>query len=170
MKKNFMSLILFLSVSFVCCGLQACLYFLPLPLPFFWFAILSYYSFKKSLLFALLINVIHVLVITTFTTVSGGLLLLIMNVFTLAFYLLRERFHTSHIHISVGSGIGCLLFLFSYWLGEGLLAGFSYPRILHWLLASVVTLIVTPPLVLFLESIDSWIHYERIDTLQNLRV
>ena len=170
MKKELISLFYFLLIGFLLSGLQSSFYFLPIPMPHFWFIILTYCGLKKSLLFNLVANIFQVIVISAFTVTLVSLFLLLLNGISLGLWTFRERFHTNRLQMSLAAGFGSFLFLFLVWTWESLSYGFSFPPILQWTLEAGVTLICAPWLVYILESLDSWVHYERIDTLQNLRV
>lgn len=170
MKKNLLSLLFFLSVSFLLSGLQGSLYFFPISIPYFWFIIFTYYSFRKNLLFSLVANLFHAFVICCFTSISVSMLLITMNLLTLGFVAIRERFHTSQLHIAIASGLGCFFFLLSKWSIQCLYSSFFYPQLLSWVSVSFVTFLVSPLLIRFLASFDEKIHYERVDTLVNLRI
>lgn len=170
MKKNLISLFFFLSVSFLLSGLQGSLYFFPIPMPYFWFIIFTYYSFRKNLLFSLIANICHAYVICSFTAIPISTLLLIMNFMTLGIVAVRDRFHTSQLHIAIASGLGCFFFLLSKWCMQGFYNSFFFPQVLSWFFVSLTTLLFAPLLIRFLKTFDERIHYERIDTLVNLRI
>ena len=170
MKKTILSMALFLTLSFFLCGIQASLYFLPFALPYFWFIILCYYSFNKNLNFSLICNFLHTFVISQFSSVSISTLLICMNILTLLFLLIRDRFHIGLMQISLSSGLGCFFFLFYAWMVNSLLHGFYYPNILSWIGSCLMTLIFSPVIISLLSFVDKRIHTERIDTLENLRI
>lgn len=170
MKKYFWLSLIFLGFSFFLSGLQGSLYFFPIPLPAFWFIILTYYSFRKKLAFSLLLNIPHALIIAAFATVSVAKFIFLMNIVTIAFYFIRERFHTSQWHITLAAGGGVFLFLVTTWLADLGLHNLSWPPFLPWIGLSLSTLLFSPPLVLFLDRLDQRIEYDRVDMLENLRV
>ena len=170
MKKTALSLIYLLLLSFVLTALQGNLYFLPLSVPYFWFIIYTYYSFKKPLLVSLTANLLHVFILSAFTSLSIGLLLVVLNLITFFFSTVSERFHTQSGHIAFASAAGSFLFLFIVWISQCFFYPFYYPNLLSWIGTSIATLIVAPPIVYILGMIDQKVHYERIDTLQNLRI
>ncbi len=170
MKKHLFSLVTFISFCFVLAGLQGNLYFLPVSVPSFWFIIFSFYSFKKPLLFSLVCNLLLALTITSFSAISISLLIGLLNIFTFAFVVIRERFHTSNFHIVVASGSGYLLFLFLKWFIQCFSQGFYYPNIVNWIVSAIFTTLLAPIFIAILSKLDEKIHFERIDTLQNLRV
>ena len=170
MKKSVGLCLIYLLISFVLSGLQGSLYFFPIAMPFFWVIILTYYSFKKSLLFSLLANLAHIFVITAFTTMPPAQLLLIVNLISLSFYFLRERFHTNQWHMTAASASATFAIFLANWLLGMTGSGFYYPQFLTWLGASFITLLVAPAFIFILQKIDQRIEFERIDTLANLRV
>lgn len=170
MKKSALSMAFFLTLSFLLCGIQASLYFLPFALPYFWFVVLCYYSFNKNLNFSLICNLLHIFVISQFSSVSVSTLLICMNLLTLFFLLIRDRFHIGLVQISLSSGLGCLFFLFYAWLVNCFLHGFYYPNVLSWFGSCLMTLIFSPVIITILSFVDKKIHVERIDTLENLRI
>ena len=170
MKKSILFTLSFMGISFFLTGLQSSLYFSPLALPAFWFIILTFYSFKKSLFFSILMNVPHALVIISFSLLPLPRLLILMNLMSLFFYFTRERFHTSNWHISMASSCGILFFLSMDWLLDSALYEFSYPSLFSWVGMALSTLLFSIPLVFILDKIDQKIEYERIDTLENLRI
>ena len=99
-----------------------------------------------------------------------SLLLVILNIITFTFAIIKERFHTSHIHIAIASGAGCLFFMLSTWSVQSFIHNIYSPNLLGWIGTSIMTLIFAPPLIFILNTIDEKIHFERIDTLENLRI
>ena len=170
MKKIFLSSFLFLSTSFLLSALQGNLYFLPFSMPLFWTIILAYYSFRKSLKFVLLLNIAHCLVLISFSTIPPSHLIMSMNLFSLAFYFVKERFHTNFWHISLGASMAAVTFKMAQWLGSGLVHQFIFPNLLEWLRIGIITFAIAPFLVNFFERLDEKIQFERIDTLENLRI
>lgn len=170
MKKAFLFTISFMGICFFLTGLQSSLYFSPVALPSFWFIILTFYSFKKSLFFSILMNIPLALVIISFSLLPLPRLLILMNLMSLFFYFTRERFHTSNWHVSVASCCGILFFLSLDWLLDSTLYGFSYPNLFSWIGTALSTLLFSMPLVFVLDKIDQRLEYERIDTLENLRI
>ena len=170
MKKNAFSLFFLMSVSFLLSGIHGNLYFLPLPMPYFWFAIFAYYSFRKSLNYVIVANLMHIFVITSFSAAKPAALLLLLNLFSLAFLFIRERFHTTRGHIAIASGTGTFLFLFINWSIQSFAGHFMYPQFFIWLGISFSTLLFALPLIAFCQKIDDRFYVERIDTLQNLRI
>jgi hypothetical protein len=170
MKKLFLQYSLFLGSSFILTGLQGALYFSPLPLPAFWFIIFTYYSFQKSLSFSLCINVAHALVIGSFAYLNFGVLLLVLNGMSLSFYLLKERFHTQIWHISLGTGFGLFLLHSVLWLIQNGEFFWAWPPLLEWVGTALATFLFSFPIIFLLDKFDRQIEYERIDTLENLRV
>ncbi len=170
MKKNILSLTLFLTLSFFLSGLQGSFYFLPLPLPHFWFIILTFYSFQKPLLFILVANLTHALVLSAFSASTLAYPLLVINILSFCFFVFSQRFNTNWSHISIAAGLGCFTFHLTDWFLSGLSYGFATPNFLSWLSTSFVTFLFAPPLVHVLSSIDQRVYYERIDTLENLRI
>lgn len=170
MKKQLLSLLFFLTLSFLLCGLQGTLYFLPFPRPYFWFIILTFYSFQKNLLFCLMANILHICVIGSYSAVSLSFLLLIMNFYSLFLILIRERFHTSKRHVIVASGSGCLFFLVAQWFFECFQVQFYSPPIWSWLFTSLMTFAISPLIVLLLDKVNTYIQFETVDTLENLRI
>ncbi len=170
MKKTLVFASIALGLSFILSGLQSSFYFFPIPLPAFWFIIFAFYSFRKSLSFSLLTNLAHAFVIISFSSVSISRLLIFLNLLSFFFYLIRERFHTNHWHISLACAGGSFVFMFSDWLIDAVQLGFNPPPIISWVSLSISTLVFAPPFVFLLDKIDQKIAYERIDTLQNLRI
>lgn len=170
MKKFLLLSVLFLGSSFLLSGLQSSLYFFPLSIPAFWFIIFSYYSFKKSLLFTLAMNIIHALVIASFATPNLGQFLILLNLLSLAFYMLREHFHTNHWHISLASSAGFVFLMLACWFFSLGSTGWVFPNVLSWLGTATTTLIAAPPIIFLLDHFDKQIEYERVDTLENLRI
>ena len=170
MKKPFLFTLIFMGLSFLLSALQSSLYFLPLPRPAFWFIILTAYSFRKSLKFSLLMNIPHTLGLVSFSFLPLGRLLILMNLMSLFFYFTRERFHTNHWHMSLGSGCGILFFLSINWFLDSFFYGLHYPQLFHWMGMALSTALFSMPLMFILEAIDQRLEYERIDTLENLRV
>ncbi len=170
MKKSVWSAITYLSVSFLLSGLQGSLYFFPIPLPAVWFIVLTFYSFRKSLLFCLWINIPHLFVVAAFSTVAWAPMLIQMNLMTLAFYIIRERFHTKPIHIALGAAGGFFIFQSMHWLRELYWGQWDWPPALSWLGSSLATLVVAPLIIMALDMVTQRIEYERIDTLENLRI
>lgn len=170
MKKTISYCLTFLGFSFFLSGLQGSLYFSPIPLPSFWFIIFTFYTFRKSLRFSLLMNIPHALVIASFSTLNLGLFLILINFFTISFHFIWERFHTNRWHMSLSAGGGYFLFLLTFWIFETGPFQFHWPPVLQWFGASLSTLIVAPFLISVLDGINKRIEYERIDTLENLRI
>lgn len=170
MKKNALSLFCLISLSFLLSGLQGNLYFLPVAMPYFWFIIFTYYSFKKDLLFSLTANAIHVFVLSSFTSLSLSLLLTLLNLTGLVFFIIKERLHTTNLHITIASGAGCLFFIIANWSIKIFFNPFFTPNWTSWMGTFFTTLIVAPPLIFILDQIDHKIQFERIDTLENLRI
>ena len=169
MKRSSMSLIMFLGVSFFLSSLQSHLQFLPLPIPHFWFIIITYYSFKKSLFFSLTTNFLHGFIICSFTSVFIGLLLIFINLLTFVFIIIGEQFPINNKHIVMGAGAGCFLFHFFKWCVQCLNHGFFHPQFFQWISTSLATLIVAPFLLAIFDKIDKKIHLERIEILKSLR-
>lgn len=161
---------LFLFSSFIFSGLQATLYFFPVSMPLFWLIITTYYTFRKSLIYSLILNVAHTLLIISFTTLAPSRLLFSMNILTLVFYIIRERFHTGLIHIALASGVSTFFFLSGQWFLQILQKNLYLPPFGSWLGISLMTLVAAYPLAYFLEKIDGKIQFERVDTLENLRI
>lgn len=170
MKKNALTLLLFLSLSFLLCGIQSSLYFLPLPVPYFWFIILTYYSFNKNLAFALLCNFLHIFVISQFSSVHLSSLLINMNILTLIFLIFRDRFHIGLLQTSLSAGLGCLTFLIISWTLNSMLYGIYIPNILSWIGISLMTSLFSILIIPIVKTVDKKIHTERVDTLENLRI
>ena len=170
MKKTSVCLLLFITLSFFLCGIQASLYFLPFSLPYFWFVILTYYSFKKSLQFSLVCNLFHIFIISQFSSIGISSLLVNMNLVSLLFLILRDRFHIGLLQMSLSSGVGCLFFLFNSWFLSSMANGFYWPNLWSWVGSSLMTVLVAPAIIPILSFFDQKIHIERIDTLENLRI
>ena len=170
MKKTALCYVYFLAVSFFLSGIQSSLYFLPFSMPYFWFIVLTYYSFNKNLIFCVTLNLLHLFVICQFSSISLFTLLINMNFISLAFILIRDRFHVGLLQISMSAGLGCFIFLLNGWFLNSLSHGFHIPQLLSWFGASIMTALFTPLLIPLLEFIDKKIHTERIDTLENLRI
>lgn len=170
MKKLFLSSLLFLIPSFMFTALQGNLYFFPISLPMVWCAILSYYSFKKTLLHSLLINIVHTVIIVSFTTITPSQLILTMNLFTLSCYFVRERFHTNNWHISLTSGALSFVFLFSQWALHVLSRNLYMPEFFSWVGTSISTVLFAPVFIYLVQSIDEKIQIEKVETLENLRI
>lgn len=170
MKKALWSGLAYLGVSFFLSGLQGSLYFFPIPLPAIWFIVLTFYSFRKSLWFSLWLNIPHLLVIASFSVASWAPMILQMNAMTLAFYFIRERFHTQKLHIALGASGGFVIFQALTWLRESLWSAWSWPPLLSWVGTGLCTLLVAPFIIFALDSVTQRIDYERIDTLENLRI
>lgn len=170
MKKFVLYAMTFLAPSFVLSALQGSLYFSPVALPVAWIICLTYYSFRKSLMFSLFMNIPMSLVVISFSILPIGRLLILINIISFFFYLTRERFHTSLWHIALASGSGLFFFLTMDWLLDGLWFQFSAPNLLSWFGMSLSTTIFAFPFIYILEKIDKKIEYERVDTLENLRI
>ena len=170
MRRTLLSLFLFLGTSFFLSGLQSNFYFLPFPVPHFWFIVLTYYSFKKDLLFSLVANILHSLIICSFSSISISFFLIIINLFSLSFHLIGKRFHTNNQHLVLAAGSGCFLFYFFKWCLLCLRYDFFYPSFLPWIGASLMTLIVALPFLFVFDRIDKKIHSERISLLKHLRI
>jgi hypothetical protein len=170
MKKNSVSLFLFLTFSFFLSGLQGSFYFLPLPLPHFWFIILTYYSFNKPLLFILVANLAQTLMLSSFSSSFLSIPLLTMNAISICFYAYSQRFNSDWKHMSLAAGIGSLAFHLIDWLLVSLQLGLRIPTLLPWISTSLVTLLLAPLIITVLSGLEKRIYYERIDTLENLRI
>ncbi len=170
MKRPLMSLVLFLGTSFFLSSLQGHLQLLSLPIPHFWFIIITYYSFRKSLFFSLTANFLHGFIICLFSSIFIGLLLLLINLSTFFFVIIGERFPVNNKHIVIGAGAGCFLFHFFKWFVQCLNYGFSQPQFFQWISTSLATLIVAPFFLYIFDKIDKKIHFERIEVLKSLRV
>jgi hypothetical protein len=170
MKKTLWSALAFLGLSFLLSGLQGSLYFSPIPLPASWFVILTYYSFRKSLIFALCLNFAHIFVLASFAQIPWAPMILAMNLLTIAFSLISERFHTQSLHIALGASGGFLLFQTIDWFIRMPLWRLEWPPLLTWAGTSLSTLVVAPVLIFTLDAMTRKIEYERIDTLENLRI
>jgi nitrogen fixation-related uncharacterized protein len=170
MKKKILLLLSCLGTSFLLSGLQGNFYFLPIPMPYFWFIVLTYYSFQKSIVFSLITNIFHALILSSFTSLSVSLLLVCLNLMTFIFATISERFNTTTLHIAIASGLGSLFFSFFLWTIQSLHYNFTPPPVGHWLGTSIMTFIFSVPLFFLLKSFDHKIQYERIDTLENLRI
>lgn len=170
MKKNLLCLTFFLTISFFLSGLQASLYFLPVPLPHFWIIVLTYYSFQKPIVFSLSANLFHILVLASFSSTLFSIPLLVMNVLTLSFHMISQRFNTTWTHLSFAAGFGSLTYHVLDWFLAGMVHAFAYPSLFTWASTSLVTFLFTPVLTPILHSVDKRIHYDRVDTLENLRV
>ena len=166
-----MILILFSVTIFLLSGLQAHLQILPLPIPQFWFIILTYYSFKKNLFFSLIANFMHSFIICSFSSIFIGSFLLIINVLTFFFVLIGEKFKIENNHITLASGIGLFFFYLFDWYLQSLGNGFLHPPIFQWITTGLVTLIMAPPIILFFDKINRKIefNFKRIEVLKNLR-
>ncbi len=169
MKRSLMSLLLFLGTSFILSGLQSHLQFLPLPVPHFWFIIITYYSFKKSLFFSLITNFFHSFIICSFTSIFIGFLLILINILTFLFIIIGEKFPINNKHIVIGSGAGCFLFHLLKWCVQCISYGFFHPQFFQWISTSLVTLIVAPFILFVFDKTDKKIHLERIELLKSLR-
>ncbi len=170
MKKNILSAFFFLATSFFLSALQGNLYFLPFSMPIFWAIIMAYYSFRKSLEFAMVLNILHCLLLISFTTTSPSQIILTMNLFTLAFYFVKDRFHTNFWHISIAAALSAVSFKVSQWILTSFFHQLIFPNILEWFGTGIITFATALFLVNFLERVDEKIQFERIDTLENLRI
>ncbi len=170
MKKNLWSALAYLSVSFFLSGLQGSLYFFPIPMPAVWFIVLTFYSFRKSLLFSLWLNIFHLMVLASFSTMAWAPMILQMNLITFAFYFIRERFRTETLHIVLGASGGYFAFQSMNWFFGLSWTQLSWPPLLTWTGTSLSTLILAPFIIFALDSVTHKIDYERIDTLENLRI
>ena len=172
MKYSFMNLFLFLGTSFFLSGLQSHLQFLPVPIPHFWFIIVTYYSFKKSLFFSLITNFLHSFIICSFTSLFIGLLLILINLLTFFFTIVGEQFRVNNRHITLAVGIGCFSFHFFKWCVQCFNHGFFfYPQLFQWVSTSLVTLLMAPFILSVFDKIDKKIHsdLEQVELLKNLR-
>ena len=171
MKHSLRSFILFLGTSFFLSGLQGHLHFLPLPIPHFWFIIMTYYAFKKGLFFSLITNFSHSFIICSFTSIFIGLLLILINSLTFLFIIIDEQFRIKNKHITLAAGIGCFCFLFFKWCLQSLNYGFSYPQFFQWISTRLMTLVVAPPILFVFDKIDKKIQMdsEQVELLKNLR-
>lgn len=170
MKKILLPSLLFILTSFVLSGLQATLYFFPIQVPLFWITVHAFYSFRKSLLFSLTLNIAHTLVIISFSTTPAGQILLTMNFFTIVFYFIRERFHTGLAHIALASAVSSFIFFSANWFLHAIQRNLYFPNLGSWISMALTSLILSYPLAFFLEKMDDKIQFETIDTLENLRI
>jgi hypothetical protein len=170
MKKPLSLAFLYLFVSFFLCGVQGSLYFLPLAMPFFWMIILTHYSFQRSLLFSILTNIPHALVITSFTSLSLSFLLIMMNLVSLTFFFFKDRFHINLWYKMSGAAAGTFTLLSTTWVVGVFNKGFYYPDIFSWTASSIFTFLFSPLLFLFFQRLEQRIELERVDMLANLRV
>ncbi len=170
MKKTLWSAVTFLGLSFILSGLQGSLYFFPIPMPATWFIVLAYYSFRRSLIFSLWLNIGHLFVIASFATVSWAPMLVQMNLMTLAFFIIKERFHTQPMHIALGASGGYFIFQSLHWFREMFWFQWSWPSVFSWFGTSLTTLLLAPLIIFALDTVTRRIEYERIDTLENLRI
>ena len=170
MKKYFLSSLLFLVPSFLLSALQGNLYFLPFSLPMFWCIFTAFYSFRKSLMNSLFLNLFHTIIIISFTTVNPSQLILTMNIFTLFCFIIRERFHTNLWYITLASSAMSFLFLFSQWFFTIFSKEFYFPSFLSWVGISLATGLFAPLILMFLDKLDQRIQIEKVETLENLRI
>ena len=170
MKRFLTSFTVLMTTSFFLCGLQSNLYFLPLPLPYFWFVLFTYYNFKKNLMACLTINIGHACLIASFSSLPVSHLLFVLNAMSLVMVSVRDNFQTSRAHMMFASGIGSLCFMLFLWFFNCFQKGYYWPPLMLWGATAFVTFSVSPFLIGFIEKIDQRIYLDRVDTLQNLRV
>lgn len=172
MKERFLfasNIFLFLLLALVCASFQSSLWFQMMgyfPGPSLWVSILVYISIHRKLVESLLVLILLSFIISPFTSMADGILLMSIFILGLSAKVFKQRIYwLSATYVMLICGSSVIAFHMIKWILGIYIEEkhFYWPYFSDWIIEAILTALLSPPLFKLLEYIDRMLNRETMD-------